>query len=102
MFKQRLKQLREDKKISQAELARELNVAQGTIGNWETGKRTPDINTLKVIANYFNVTIDYLMENENSTKKSQCLSRLENVSLSEEKDKQLLQFINIFLQQKED
>ena len=65
MFAKRLKILREHAKINQSELARSLDVTQGTIGNWETGKRIPDSDTLKVIANYFGVSIDYLLGNDN-------------------------------------
>lgn len=42
MFAQRLKELRARDKLSQAELAKLLNVAAGTVGMWETGERNPD------------------------------------------------------------
>ena len=61
MFAERLKTLRKSKKITQIEFASRFNIATGTIGMWETGKRIPDTETLKKIANYFNVTVDYLL-----------------------------------------
>ena len=42
MFSDRLKQLRREKELTQAQLAAELNVASGTIAMWETGKREPN------------------------------------------------------------
>lgn len=52
--------LREDYKLSQVEIAKRLNVAQSTIGMWETGKRIPSYEKMEEIADYFNVDIDYL------------------------------------------
>jgi transcriptional regulator with XRE-family HTH domain len=43
MFGLILKKLREEKRISQVELAKVFKISQGTIGNWETGKRIPNI-----------------------------------------------------------
>jgi len=66
MFAKRLKLLRAEKGINQIELARAMDVKQGTIGNWETEKRAPDSETLQKLADYFNVTVDYLLGRENS------------------------------------
>lgn len=57
----RLKELRETKGISQKELADFLNLTQVQISKYELGKNEPDLSTTKKIANYFNVTIDYLL-----------------------------------------
>jgi len=59
----RLKLLRENKKITQAELSTILKISPSTIGMYEQGRREPDSSTLKKIANYFNVSIDYLLGN---------------------------------------
>lgn len=61
MFKQRLKELRLEKKISQAELASELNISNRTISMYEQGKSEPNIEILLKIAKYFHVTSDYLI-----------------------------------------
>ena len=63
MFSDNLKSVREKSGISQAALAKVLNVSQGTIGNWETGKRVPDIDMLKQISHYFGISVDYLIDN---------------------------------------
>ena len=57
----RLKSLREEKGISQYQLADSLNLSRGLISNYEQGRREPDYNTLILIADYYEVSIDYLL-----------------------------------------
>ncbi len=57
----RLKELRKKKGISQLRLATDLNTTQNTISRYETGEREPGIDELIKIADYFNVSIDYLI-----------------------------------------
>ena len=62
MFSDILKKLRNEKGLSQEELASIINVSKSTIGMYEQGNRIPKADaTLKKLAEYFNVTIDYLM-----------------------------------------
>jgi transcriptional regulator with XRE-family HTH domain len=61
-----LSDLRNKAKITQQELANVLGISRGTIGMYEIGKRDPDTETLKKIAQYFNVSIDYLLGNSNN------------------------------------
>ena len=61
MFPQILKELRKSRKLNQASLAEALDMSQATITFWENGKRMPDIEMLCKIADYFNVTTDYLL-----------------------------------------
>ena len=58
----RLKELRRKKGLSQLRLAIELNTTQNTISRYETGEREPGISELIKLADYFNVSIDYLLE----------------------------------------
>ncbi len=58
----RLKQLRKAKGLSQQRLATDLNTNQNTISRYETGERQPSIDELIRIADYFNVSVDYLLE----------------------------------------
>lgn len=58
----RLRALRKSKKISQLRLATDLNTTQNTISRYETGEREPCINDLIKLADYFNVSLDYLLE----------------------------------------
>ena len=57
----RLKELRKQKGISQLRLATELNTTQNTISRYETGEREPGIDELIKLADYFNVSVDYLL-----------------------------------------
>lgn len=61
MFSDRLKKLRTAQGISQVEFAKRFDISTGTIGNWEVGNREPDFNTVQKIADYFDVSIDYLL-----------------------------------------
>ncbi|MCR4888520.1 MAG: helix-turn-helix domain-containing protein [Ruminococcus sp.] len=58
----RLKELRKSKNMTQQRLAIELNMNQNTLSRYETGERQADYQTLILIADYFNVSIDYLLE----------------------------------------
>ena len=64
MFAQKIKQLRVDRGLSQQYLADQLKVQQQTVYKWERGLAYPNIETLKALAKYFNVSIDYLLDNE--------------------------------------
>lgn len=57
----RLKELRKKRKISQVKLAIDLNLNQNSISRYETGEREADYKTLIAIADYFQVSIDYLL-----------------------------------------
>lgn len=61
-----LKKLRKEKGISQLKLALDLNMSQNTISRYETGEREPGINELIKIADYFDVSIDYLVGRYNT------------------------------------
>lgn len=56
-----LAELRQDKKMTQEELAKILFVSTGTISNYENNVHYPDIPKLMQLARYFNVTTDYLL-----------------------------------------
>ncbi|EJP6473818.1 helix-turn-helix transcriptional regulator [Clostridium botulinum] len=60
MFKERLKELREYKGLTQSQLSEKLKIGRASVSNYELGARTPDIDVLVKISEYFNVTTDYL------------------------------------------
>ena len=66
----RLKELRKEKGISQLKLAMDINTNQNTISRYETGEREPGINELIKLANYFDVSIDYLLEQTDNPKRN--------------------------------
>ncbi|MBR2889895.1 MAG: helix-turn-helix transcriptional regulator [Oscillospiraceae bacterium] len=57
----RLKELRVKRRISQVKLALDLNMSQNSISRYETGEREADYDTLIALADYFGVSIDYLL-----------------------------------------
>lgn len=59
------KELRLERKLSQDKIALELDVSQSLINNWETNRSTPAPEMLGYIADYFNVTTDYLIGRTN-------------------------------------
>lgn len=61
MFGDILKKLRTSKKLSQSKLSQDLGLSSSTIGMYEQGRRFPDQTTLTKIADYFDVTTDYLL-----------------------------------------
>ncbi|MBQ9365931.1 MAG: helix-turn-helix transcriptional regulator [Schwartzia sp.] len=63
-FSVRLRMLREHQEFSQKEAAKQLRIRPDTYGHYERGLREPDFQTLKHIANFFHVSIDYLLDNE--------------------------------------
>ena len=64
----RLKALREKRGISQLKLAMDLGLNQNSIGRYESGAREADYKTLIALADYFDVSIDYLLERTDKPK----------------------------------
>ena len=60
-FRLRLKELRLEKGKSQSEIAKLVNMSKMAISHWEKGNSEPSIEQLKVLAAYFDVTVDYLI-----------------------------------------
>jgi len=64
-----LKIIRKQKRINQQKLAMDLNISREVISYYENGKRNPDIQMLKLLSEYFNVSIDYLINGKEFQKK---------------------------------
>ena len=60
-FAERLKELRLEKELGQEELANNVGLSHGIISLWENGLREPKMSNLILLAQYFDVTIDYLV-----------------------------------------
>ena len=56
-----LKLIRKKKKLSQLRVAMDLNISREALSYYENGKRSPDIGMLRLLSDYFNVSIDYLI-----------------------------------------
>ena len=96
-----IKYLREQKGITQEKLAKSLNVIRGTLSNWEIDHAIPDIETIKKIAEFFNVSTDYLLGR--SDKKNP--GRIPNEppewdGLNEEERKKSLEYIRFLKSQR--
>ena len=57
----RIKELRKKKKLTQEELAEKINVTKLTISRWERGERVPKSDKAQQLANYFGVSVAYLL-----------------------------------------
>ena len=65
LFSEKLKKLREDAGLERIDLAKILNISRSAISNYENGHRKPENDELwKNIADYFNVSVDYLMKDD--------------------------------------
>jgi len=92
----KIKELRIEKGITQTELASYLKLSARAVGYYESGEREPDYNTLLKIAEYFDVSVDYLLgritDPTSNTDFHVGLSRKEEGSLSEEEKQQIRDF----------
>lgn len=61
IFKDRLKELRTSKNLSQMQLAVQTNLSQSAIAKWELGKTEPTASAIITLAKFFNETSDYLL-----------------------------------------
>ena len=61
IFKERLKELRCEKNITQQELGKLLNASKMAISHWEKGHSEPSITQLIILSNFFEVSVDYLI-----------------------------------------
>ena len=77
LFSKKIKQLRKENNLTQSELADKLNCSLSKIGMWETNKREPTKDDLIMLANAFDISVDYLLglDDENQTKNK----RLQNI-----------------------
>lgn len=64
MFSRRLQELRRKKRMSQTELAKQLQVSRSSVSMYECGGRMPSYEVLEAIADLFNVSIAYLLGKE--------------------------------------
>jgi transcriptional regulator with XRE-family HTH domain len=100
-FPERLKQLRTNKELTQRELAKQLSLSNGSIAMYETGKREPDFNTLEKIADYFNVSTDYLLGRKppGKPKKADVFEQISE--LPEDKKKMIETMLKVFKAEQE-
>lgn len=59
-----LKKIRKQKKLSQLKVAMDLSISREALSYYENGKRSPDVQMLLLLSDYFDVSIDYLIRGE--------------------------------------
>lgn len=64
-----LKLIRKQKKYSQLKVAMDLSISREALSYYENGKRNPDLQMLRKMSKYFNVSIDYIINGEDFVKK---------------------------------
>lgn len=64
IFKERLRELRKSKNMTQKQIAKILHCSNTTISNYEAGNNEPSFSILLVLSDYFNVSVDYLLGRE--------------------------------------
>ena len=91
-MKNRIRELREDRDLRQSDLSKEVNIDQRTISNYETGKSNPDGFALIKLADFFNVSIDYLLyrTNENYYESVNKKNAIDKIQKSLEELKKML------------
>lgn len=94
MVGDKIKKLREEKKLTQSELANAIGVAQSTIAMIESGKNKGSNDTLIKLAKFFNVSIDYLLNTEEklllATESLEKINKLVKENLGEYRDNKIL------------
>lgn len=89
MLPERLKKLRLEKNLTQKQVAQSLKITQQAYGQWETGKLNPKKETIQMFADFFNVSVDYLLGNtDNKDEEMQILLRGTLEGLTDEEKKQ--------------
>ena len=64
-----LKKIRKQKNLNQLKVALDLNISREALSHYENGKRSPDVQMLRRLSEYFNVSIDFLVNGEEFNRK---------------------------------
>lgn len=86
MFGDIFKELRLEKKLSQEKIAEDLEISQPLIAKWESHQSTPSPEMLDYIADYFNVSVDYLIGRSKYRNLESDNSELDNTLFSKGKE----------------
>jgi transcriptional regulator with XRE-family HTH domain len=93
---ERLRSERKKRKLTQEEMADRLGIARSTYSGYETGKTEPDFDTLEKIANYLEVSYDYLLgrTNDPTPKEKDAADKLKDYLDFELTDEQIIERLN--------
>ncbi|MBM7623658.1 helix-turn-helix domain-containing protein [Sporohalobacter salinus] len=92
MKKERIKKLRKEKNISQRKLAKILGLSPSTIAMYETEKRKPDSETLQKIADFFDVSVDYLLGRTDQRQSNNENKKADKIKQALSDDPELIEF----------
>lgn len=102
MIGDRIRELRSARRMSQTELAKAIHVSQQAITKWENGKSEPSSSAIDDIANYFNVSSDYLLERTSEKTPNKDLSKNQKLvaysidpDISDEERKDIIEMVKI-------
>ena len=102
MIGDRIRELRSARRMSQTELAKAIHVSQQAITKWENGKSEPSSSAIDDIANYFNVSSDYLLERTSEKTPNKDLSKNQKLvaysidpNISDEERKDIIEMVKI-------
>lgn len=98
MIGDRIRDLRNRKRLSQTELAKLLHVSQQTVTKWETGKSEPSGSAINSIADYFNVSADWLLgrptdSNDNLTENQKLVAYSIDPDISDDERKAIIEMV---------
>lgn len=79
MLSEKLYKLRKNSGLSQEQLAEQLNVSRQAISKWESGTAVPESEKLITISNYFGVSVDYLLKDDEEDKAKATVSAMEEM-----------------------
>ena len=85
-FAKNIKYLREKRNLEQQTIADDLNIPRSTWGCWENGLRTPKIDQIQQIANYFNVDIDIISKDYSAPETAHEFNELDQLLISKAKE----------------
>mgnify|MGYP003232072062 CR=1 FL=1 len=87
---EKLYELRKKRALSQEQLAEQLGVSRQAISKWESGKAVPETDTLISISKYFDVSLDYLMKEENSISENAVSLEVHQTEATNKREKRIL------------
>lgn len=80
--------------VSAYKVSKDTGVTQATLSTWKAGKTTPSSETLQKLANYFGVTVDYLMTGVNSDEKTATITPKDERDIAKKLDKIMMDIEN--------
>lgn len=105
-FGERLRELRESRGLRQSDIADAIGISSVMIVNYEKGVKSPQIEKLKLLADFFGVTVDYLLGNESSVNELEeefpegvQVLRRASKELTPEARKKMIQLMKAFLEE---